>query len=411
MGRTSGNMTMDAMAPEISAVSRDESQEMIVLTISQDTHNGLTGGQRIRSLPSKGIKANTDVLPALYKSFLDEMSTQYGLVRVADWPLQSISARCLVFQTTGQLSRDEVVASLSQDPRIVEAQPLNLFETLSDNYNDPYLELQHGFRTMQVESSHRWATGENISVAIIDTGVDVSHKDLRDRVVLARNFVDQNSVEFQSDLHGTAVAAIIGATANNATGIVGVAPRAQLLALKGCWQPSPGDDNAVCSSFTLAKSIDFAVLQNVDVINLSLAGPPDPLLEALVSNAIEKGIVVVGALGFELGQFPSAVEYVINVAQSDSKAAHRGVYLKAPGKKVISARPQGEYDFYSGSSMSTALVSGVVALVRERKPHMRVSEIHDLLLETSQTTRSSSLSAGPVDACRALAQLVGSDRC
>ncbi len=407
MGRTSGNVTMDAMAPEISAVAENESEGMIVVTITQEFHQSLTAGQRIRPTPSKGVKASTQILPIGYKNFLDELSARFGLVRIADWPLQSIGARCLVFQSTGLSPRDEIVASLTQDSRIVEAQPLNLFKTLADAYDDPYLELQHGFRTMQVERSHQWATGENIAVAIIDTGVDVTHNDLSDRVVLARNFVDQDSVTFQSDLHGTAVAAVIGATANNAVGIVGVAPRARLLALKGCWQPVPGVNEAVCSSFTLAKSIDFAVLQNVDVINLSLAGPPDPLLEMLVKGAIEKGISVVGALDAnEPGNFPAYIEGVVAVSRNDTATAD----VSAPGNKIISAKPKGEYDFFSGNSISAAHVSGLIALIRERRPHFTYADILPLLQSTSSITRGAA-DIHPVNACRAVSAAIGTGQC
>ena len=112
-------------------------------------------------------------------------------------------------------------------------------------------------------------------MAAIDSGVEVDHPDLRGRIVLARNFVDTR--EAVAELHGTAVAGIIGARADNSVGIVGVAPDAQLMALRACWQRPADESAAVCSSFTLAKALQFAIDNGAKVINLSLGGPRDRL--------------------------------------------------------------------------------------------------------------------------------------
>ncbi len=404
-----GSQMMNAVDAPVSAVTPDQAQSLIILTLNQQEHDRLTKGAPIREFPSKGISGSNGVIPAAYRAFLNEMSLQYGLERVADWPLESLGARCLVFETPGETSRAGIVDTLSRDPRIDIAQPLNMFQTLGETYNDPYFDLQSGLQAMQISQAHQWATGKGIRIAVVDTGMDITHPEVRDRVELSRNFVDSNSIAFQNDLHGTAIGAAIAAPANNGIGLVGVSPESRLVALKACWQKEPEFSKAVCSSFTLAKSIDFAVSQGVDIINLSLGGPRDPLLEALVKNAIDKSIIVVGAIGSQPNQFPTALEHVIAVA--DTKTEFIGELLMAPGKKIISARPHSEYDFYSGSSMSTAQVSGVVALLRERKPHMTPNDMRGLLMATSQKMRDISLPSGPVNACRALAQLVGSDQC
>ena len=110
--------------------------------------------------------------------------------------------------------------------------------------------------------------------------MELDHPDLRGRIVVARNFVDARDAV--AELHGTAVAGIIGARADNGVGIVGVAPEAQLMALRACWQVPADANAAVCSSFTLAKALQFAIDNNARVINLSLGGPRDRLLERLV---------------------------------------------------------------------------------------------------------------------------------
>jgi subtilisin family serine protease len=132
-------------------------------------------------------------------------------------------------------------------------------------------------------------------VAIIDTGVDTEHPDLAGRTQLTRNYIDDDVTEFRNDRHGTQVAGLIAAAANNGIGIVGVAPDVRLMAYKACWQPTPSSAGR-CNSFTLAQALADALAARAQVINLSLVGPSDPLLEALVEKAISGGVIVVGAV-------------------------------------------------------------------------------------------------------------------
>ncbi len=123
---------------------------------------------------------------------------------------------------------------------------------------------------------------------------------------------------FRADRHGTQVAGLIAAAANNGIGIVGVAPDVRLLALKACWQPSATSAGR-CNSFTIAQAIADALTARAQVINLSLVGPSDPLLEALIAKAVSTGIIVVGAVSNDarLG-FPAKLPDVLPVAESES---------------------------------------------------------------------------------------------
>src|SRR6185295_8428623 len=137
--------------------------------------------------------------------------------------------------------------------RVESAQPINVFHTLG--HNDPLYPLQPGARQWRLAELHEVATGRNAIVAQIDTGVELDHPDLRGQVALARNFVDGS--DWAGEAHGTAVAGIIAARADNGIGIAGVAPQAVLMALRACWQA--GDRGAAsCNSFTLAKALQFA---------------------------------------------------------------------------------------------------------------------------------------------------------
>ncbi len=402
---------MNGMDIKDGVVTLEDANAVIVVTVTQGAHDELTGGKRIRPLSAE--EAPGYILPAGYRAYLKEYADRYGLERIADWPLPSLGARCLVFTTSGAMPRDEVLAQLARDPRVEIAQPLNLFATRADGYNDPYVELQHGFRSLQIQSSHRFATGAGVVVAVVDTGMDIRHPDLRDRVVGARNFVDRDDENFIDDVHGTAVAAVIGASANNGAGIVGVAPDVGLLALKGCWERSTADGAALCSTFTLAKSIDFAITQQADIINLSLGGPADPLLGALVERALAKGLLVVGAYDPQHPDgFPAHVADVLSVSESENGNAAGRHSITAPGRKVFSAKPEAQYDFFSGSSLSAAHVSGVLALMRERRPHLSAREVGSLFAAPSAVTRGvSDPSGNHINGCRLLTTLIGAGDC
>lgn len=388
-----GAMSSTNMVDETQgALTKAATDDLIIVLISEQEHRRLRQGGNI---------AREDQLPPRYASYLAKLSQKHGVVRVADWPLQAIDARCLVFRARNTANRDRVVQALAAEPGVELAQPLQYFETLNASYDDPYADMQHSLRVLQIKESHRWATGKGVRIAVVDTGLDHKHPDLRNRVIERRNFVDRDRSEFREDTHGTAVAGVIAARANNSTGMVGIAPDSELLALKACWQRSPA--GAVCSSFTLAKALDFAIAQRVDVINLSLGGPQDPLLARLVARATDDGIAVVGAVHPKDPEFfPAAVPDVIAVAPIQYEASATR-FVRAPGLKVLTTAPNGGYEFQSGSSFSTAQVTGIVALLRQRKPHIAPRIVRDLLLKTTV--------AGSVSGCRALAQDIPGATC
>ena len=109
--------------------------------------------------------------------------------------------------------------------------------TCGSPFDDPYARLQSNVNALDVAEAHNFSRGAGIRVAIIDTGVDTEHPDLAGRTQVTRNYIDDDAVEFRNDRHGTQVAGLIAAAANNGIGIVGVAPDVKLMAYKACWQP------------------------------------------------------------------------------------------------------------------------------------------------------------------------------
>jgi subtilisin family serine protease len=364
--------------------------------------------------------------PAIWTRNTQEIARDYRLGIVYSWTLSTLGEQCVVFQLVHGSARD-LVRRLASDPRVGTAQLLETFHTESAG-GPRYSHLQHSAKTLHLDQAHRLATGKGIRVAVVDTGVDIGHPDLRGRVITARSFVDRGERSFTTDIHGTAVAGLIAATAGNDEGIVGVAPGAEIYALKECWQEPPGAREAVCNSYTLAKAVDFAIAQGVQVLNFSLAGPQDPLLGRLIGHALSKGIVVVAADGGAPGRsFPASYQGVIGILGSDDTRAgpavpvgHGVSTLAAPSVDILTTVPHGSYDFLSGSSFAAAQVSGVAALLLERNPKLTPSELTAVLHKTAHPLSPAAGPAsgprsgpviGQVDACAAVASLAGAARC
>jgi subtilisin family serine protease len=276
-------------------------------------------------------------------------------------------------------------------------------------HNDPLSGSQSSAESLRLDELHRMATGRRVRIAQIDTGVDVSHPGFKGRAVEAKNFVDGS--DYAAESHGTAVAGIIVAKAPNHIGIVGVAPDATLLALRACWQTSAESGGAVCNSFTLAKAIQYAILRHANVLNLSLAGPRDRILERLIDRAIENGTVVVGAIDPDspFNSFPAQYFGVLAVAAANTQGS-RALVIYAPGDHVRTTIPNGGWGFVSGSSFAAAHVAGITALLLEIVPGLKPGEIHSML---HQQMASDAAVAGPpvLNACNLLAKVWRKPNC
>jgi subtilisin family serine protease len=205
-----------------------------------------------------------------------------------------------------------------------------------------------------------------VKVAVIDSGIDSSHPDLSGQLLLNRNFVTGQS-EVAED-HGTGVAGIIAAKTDNRLGIAGVAPGARLLGLRACWQQRASATSTVCDGLSLAKALYFAIENKADVINLSLSGPDQRLLRELLKTAIAHGETVVTAFDGSRtdGGFPASVPGVIAVSDQSLAGSRSQVYT-APGRDVPTTQPGGRWFLVNGSSYAAAHVSGLAALMRQRR--------------------------------------------
>ena len=330
------------------------------------------------------------------------VAAAYSLRQVASWPIKALSMHCVVYEITDGRPVPEVLAALSKDTRVVLAQPLQEFHTLSDPpaagtpYNDPLYDLQTNLPTLGIARAHERAQGAGVRVALIDTGVDAQHPDLAGRIVRTHSFLATRAPAASLLRHGTAMAGLIAAVANNHIGIVGVAPQAQLEVFEACWQLRPDGDAAACNTFTLAQALAAALASGAPLINLSVAGPADPLLSALVQSGLRHGVTFVGAAGAADEGFPTAIPGVIAAAGSE-QALPPGA-LGAPAQHVLTLRPGAQYDFESGASVAAAELTGVIALLMSASStRLATSTIVSLLSEAA--------AADSVDVTAALARL------
>ncbi|HEX7760818.1 MAG TPA: S8 family serine peptidase [Caulobacteraceae bacterium] len=320
------------------------------------------------------------------------LARERGLTVVDDWPMPVVGMDCFILTLPAEASPVEVAASLSREPGILWSEPMNLYrgQAAPATHNDPLYPAQPAAHEWRLAQLHQLATGRNVRVAVIDSMVESTHPDLVGQVEINRNFVlDHASAPEQ---HGTNVAGVIAARADNGLGIAGVAPRARLLALRACWQAAAGKAATLCDSLSLAKALDFAITHKAQVINMSLSGPTDRLLGKLLDVAVTRHVVVVGAYDRDLpgGGFPASHPGVVAVADEAWGSPPAGVY-SAPGSGVPTTQPGGRWTLVDGSSFAAAHVAGLFALLRERAA-----------LTGAMTLVAARPAGGAIDACRSV---------
>jgi subtilisin family serine protease len=321
-------------------------------------------------------------------STLAELKQRYGLREIAGWPIKPLGLYCAVLRPAPGVDRDELIEMLSRDARVRIAEPLHEYDLYAQpstgvRYNDPYVTLQRGFAEIDAALAQRTSQGKGVDVAIVDTGVDTGHPDLKGRIRGVHDLVGDAAAAADDARHGTEVAGVIAAVGDNHLGIVGVAPQARLSVYKACWH-APGTRGARCNTFTLAKAMAALLDTDARIINLSLGGPTDTLLGQLLAVLVRQDRIVIAAMPPDgrIEGFPAATPGVIVVRSAQALDAVDGV-MNAPGKDILTTQPDGRYDFASGSSLAAAHVSGIAALLLSMSPDLGADAVRDILRRTS----------------------------
>jgi subtilisin family serine protease len=391
-GASESKSTIDSDSALYSLLDQNNADRLLLVAFTDNTIGSIKNTASPTSYRQRGDYQSSSWSERVTRQIAED----YGLEKLSEWPMTEVGAHCVVYRVADKASVPKAIERLSKDNRVEVVQNMNVFKTKGQSVNDPYFKLQTNLQQMQINLAHGRATGRNITIGMIDTGVDLDHPDLAGQISTNQNFAKEISSSFSTDMHGTAVAGVMVARRDNLTGIIGVAPNAKLVALKACWPDKATAIEAVCNSFTLALAVNTAIKAGVNVLNMSLTGPQDPLLTLLLNKAMEKGIIVVAADTGSADDFPASLKDVISVQSIKQQAPVPGSLaenIAAPGDKILTTLPHGTYDFISGSSIAAAEVSGVVALLLELKPELTVAEAHTIL-QSSKITSKEGLASG-----------------
>jgi type VII secretion-associated serine protease mycosin len=288
--------------------------------------------------------------------------------------------------------------ALSHDARVVVVEP-NFVREAAARPNDLLFARDHNQRHYLelIRAPEAWdiARGSNtVTIAIVDTGVDLDHPDLAARVVPGRDFVNGDSSALDDNGHGTMVAGIAAAATNNALGVAGVTWSARILPVKVLAANGEGTDADI------AAGITWAVDSGATILNLSFAGTgSSSVLREAIDHARSKGAVIVAASGndgwHEDPMYPAAYGGVVAVTATSWAGdvtwfSNRGswVSLAAPGFEIASAYlAPGAAELYavgSGTSFASAFVTGTAALIRAQNPAWTAERVVRQLRETAR---------------------------
>ena len=269
--------------------------------------------------------------------------------------------------------------------------------------NDPYFDLQWGLHNnlypdIDISATNAWelATGKNIKIAIIDTGVDMNHKDLKSNI--SNLTYDTETGTIQTQLygdHGTHCAGIAAAVKDNNIQIAGVAPEATIISISNSLAKTTD------SQFNRAKGIIWAYKHGADIISNSWeSGTHHDAIDIAIDSAFTygrhgKGCVIVFSVGNDYSNsinYPAncndmilAVGAIDSTGVRDSSSNYgTGLDLVAPGKSILSTLPNDTIGRYSGTSMVCPHVAGVAALILQRNSELTVSQVHSIICSNAK---------------------------
>ena len=338
----------------------------------------------------------------------DELARRHGLARLQSQNFPLIGATIGLFRITDRRSVQTVSRELATEASIRSVQ-LNFRHFLQEQKSaltegDP---AQYALAKLRLPQAHTLAQGANVTVAVIDSGVDIKHPELANAI--ADSFDALGSKE-GPHVHGTGIA---GAIVSHAR-LMGSAPAARILAIRAFAVAPNGGES---TSFVILKALDYAAAHGAQIVNMSFAGPNDALIERGISAAAAKGIVMVAAAGNAGAKspplYPAANRNVIAVSATDARdrlfaASNRGghIAVSAPGVDIFLPAPDEKYQMSSGTSFSAAYISGLAALLLERNPALKPDEVRAILMKTARDLgapgRDDLFGAGEADAYAAV---------
>jgi subtilisin family serine protease len=382
---------------------------------------GVPPANERRFVPDEVVVEVPNSTPA---ATINAVESRHRLTRLDTQEIPLLGSTIYRFRIPDRSSVPAVIRALEGDRRVASAQPNYLYALqqqstegsattasapVPKSYGDP---AQYAVAKMRLAEAHAIAKGGEIRVAVIDSGIDPDQPELAGAI--AGSF-DALKSPFTPHAHGTAIAALIAGHNR----LMGSAPEARILAVRAF---DPTGNAAEATTFNIIRALDWSVTQRARIINMSFAGPADPGIHRALEAANKKGVVLIAATGNAGAKspplYPAADPNVIAVAATDSgdqlfQGSNRGrhVAVSAPGVDILVAVPFGGYEISTGTSYSAAEVSGIVALMLQRKGDLTPAAVRDILLATAKDVgkkgRDDEFGAGIADAYRAVSELPG----
>jgi Subtilase family len=339
----------------------------------------------------------------------DMLAVRHRLTRLDMLRADLTNSTWVRWRITDRRSVPAVIRALAADSSIRSVQPNYLFalgqgastpgETAAGN-------IQYALDKLHLPEAQTLARGRKVTVAVIDTEIDTSHPELAGAVTES---FDSLRVSSDMEAHGTQIAGTIAAHAR----LVGAAPDVHILAVRA-FAGGKG------STFSIVKGLDWAVARGARIINMSFAGPSDPALARAIAAAHDKGRILIAAAGNQgpksSALYPAADPHVIAVTATDANdrlfamaSGGRHVAIAAPGVDILVPTVDNRYVMSSGTSFASAYVSGVAALLAERRPDITPDAVKNVLMSTARhlgaTPRDDQFGAGLMDANQAVLSL------
>jgi subtilisin family serine protease len=345
---------------------------------------------------------------------IEALQRQFGLEVISTQRFDLLGRTVFRFRITGGLDVRAVIAGVqNQIGSRISLQPSYAFELVQGTAPAPAAQssgdsAQYIVAKLGLVEAHGIATGKNVKIAVIDSEIDSQHPDLAG--VIKGSFDALPSSDQTPHPHGTGMAGAIGSHQR----LLGIAPGANILGVRAF---GVSDSGAQGTSMNIVKGLEWAVQQGAQVINMSFAGPRDPILEQAIKALKDRGVILIAATGNAGPKspplFPGADANVIGVSATDQddktyKNAVRGkqVAIAAPGVDILVPAPAGGYQLTTGTSVAAAHISGVVALMLERNPRLTPAEVRAILSTTAKKLPQgrNEIGAGLVDPVQALSK-------
>jgi subtilisin family serine protease len=309
--------------------------------------------------------------------------------------LSGLGLRVFLMRIPAGGDGDEILRQATSDGRPLWVQWDYTHQTLDDSAGSAAAGKQYALAKIRADSLPQAARGQGITVALIDSGVARDHESLDHDNITLIDLIDEKSPP-PPETHGTVVASIIAGSGK----VKGLAPAADLLAIRAFSELDPKTGASTSDSFHVAQGISVALERKARIINMSLGGPNDPLVRMAVQQAVLTGVIVIAAAGNSGPDappcYPAAQRGVIAVTATDDKdrlfkGANRGDYVAvaAPGVAVLAAKPgrdkgSSAYDYFTGTSMATGYATGLAAVLLSADPKLSSLDIRRIM-ENSAT--------------------------